>query len=475
MISAVPQQAAGRYKIVTIAAAVFTCVAATWTLYAVDPKWALFIISGLLFPFAAVMIRDFRRLLLVLLMFVMPLNADVNFMMHPSVGGADAFTFGLVDILLFALLIVTLLRSASAKEVGVLRFYPAIMIPSLVLLGFYVISLLAAQDLLWSGFDIFNFVKTLLFFWVLANNIRERRDLNLVIGFALLGLLVQNILVYWQAANPSASHVLQTIGLGAPAELSRFEMQASDLSRPGGTIGHCNHYARYVGLLVPLAIVYALTKIKKSKAFFYTLIAVSSVFALIITLTRSSWIGLVASVMVMIPLLFLRHHFSFRVLRNLGFAALIFLTVLAIYSKPLVHRMAVDDHGSAYSRITTAKVALRMIQDHPVIGIGINNYAAQLPDYWIAEDAFTRKTAVHNTFLLYAAELGILGFGAYLWVLIAFFMRLVQSVQSRLPYVSLTGIGILGGYVAYMVTGLTDKSFKRILHCCWCSGTDGGQ
>lgn len=461
MIDSAIKRPFGGYKIAVVSAGILTCFAAAGALYAFEPKWSLFMISGLVFPFVAVMMRDLRRLLLVMLIFVIPLNADVNFMMHPSVGGADAFTFGVFDILLLVLFVVTLLRSSRAKTVGALRFYPAIMIPSLILFGFYAISLLAAQDLLWSSFDIVNFAKTLLFFWVLANNIKERRDLNLVIGFALLGLFVQNIVVYWQAAVPSASHLLQSIGLGAPAELSQFEMQSSDLSRPGGTIGHCNHYARYVGLLVPLAIVHALTCVKKYKALLYTVVAVSSVFALITTLTRSSWLGLVVSMAVILPLLFTRHHFSFRILCNVAFAVLLFLMVFVIYSKPIIHRITADDHGSAYSRITTAKVALRIIRDHPVIGCGINNYASKLPDYWIAEDTFTRRTAVHNTFLLYAAELGILGFGAYIWLLLVFFMRLVQSVKSRVPYISLNAIGILGGYVAYLVTGLTDKSFKE--------------
>jgi len=444
---------------VFLSALLVTC-AAVWAVWSLDMKWTIFTLMGLAFPFVVVLVPDARRFMLGALMFVIPLNADRNLMMHPSPGGADAYTIGLTDVLLVILLAITVVRLAQSKKAGEIELFPAILVPSLAMLAFFFLSLVAAKDLMWSSFDIINFIKTILFFIVLANNIRDEKDLTIVLIAALAGLFVQSVIVGWQTMSPAASSILQKFGLGAPAELQHFEMQASDLSRPGGTIGHCNHFARYVGLLVPVAIVLALVQHKRMSLLF-TVVAIAASVALVNTLTRSSWIGLVLSLMVMLPAMLRFRHISFRILGKLSVAAVIFLILMAFFFKPIWGRIVSDDKGSANTRITTAKVALEIIRDYPITGCGINNYGSLMGSYWNAEDSFTRYAAVHNTYLLYAAEIGVLGFAVYLWLLIAFFLRIRRAMRSRKPYFSTIAIGIWGGYIAFLATALTDKSFKE--------------
>ncbi len=447
-------------KLMIVLSALLVTCAAIWAVWSLDMKWTIFTLMGLAFPFVIVLIPDARRFILGVLMFVIPLNADRNLMMHPSPGGADAYTIGLTDVLLFILLSITIVRLAQSKKAGEIELFPAILVPSLAMLAFFFLSLVAAKDLMWSSFDIINFCKAIIFFVVLGNNIRNEKDLSIVLGAALAGLFVQSMIIGWQSLSPEASFVLQKFGLGAPAELQHFEMQASDLSRPGGTIGHCNHFARYVGLLVPVAIILALVQ-RKQMSLFLTVIAVAASAALVNTLTRSSWIGLVLSLIVMLPAMLRFWHISFRVLGKLAAAGVIFLLLMAFFFRPIWGRIVSDDKGSANTRITTAKVALEIIQDYPITGCGINNYGSMMGDYWNAEDSFTRYAAVHNTYLLYAAEIGVLGFAVYIWLLIAFFLRIRRAMHSLKPFFSAVAIGIWGGYVAFLVTALTDKSYKE--------------
>lgn len=438
------------------------CLAtAIWAVWTLELKWALFTILGLLLPFVLKIVPNSRRFVLALLLFVTPLNADANFNLHPSPGGADAFTLGLTDILLFILLVLMIVQSARTKSVGAIGLFPTILVPSLVLLLFFVVSLFKAQDFLWSSFDILNMAKVIIFFFVLANNLKDQEDIFLAIKALFFGLFFQSIIVGLQYYDDSIWMILQQYGLGAPQQIQRFEMDIANVSRPGGTIGHCNHLGRYIGLLLPLVLAILFTTKNRLIHWATLIVAITSGVALIGTLTRSSWIGLLFSVMILVPLLLIKRHFTFRVFYKLGFISVIALLVIVIFSGKIKNRIFEDDNGSARTRITTAKVAIDIIKDHPIIGCGINNYGLMLPAYWDANDRFTRRAAVHNTYLLYAAEIGFLGFAAYLWLLYAFYRRIRKAMQNRNRFYSAIAIGVMSSFAAYLLTALFDKSFKE--------------
>jgi len=434
---------------------------AVWAVWALDLKWALFTLMGMLFPFALVLLKNIRRFILGLLVFSIPLNADYNFMFHPSPGGANSFSIGLTEVLLFLLFFHTLFHVASHKGTVKFHFFPAISWPAVFLLLFYCLSVLNATDLLWSAFDIFNLLKVIVFFLVIANNIRQKEDLTLVLTALFLGLVSQAVIVGLQFFLGSTH--LSILGLGESNRMLAFEMETADVSRPGGTVGHCNHLARYIGLLLPVSIILSLVSGSRLVRWFSAIVSITGIVALISTLTRSSWIGLIASVMIMVPYMFMWRLMSFRTMSKFFAATLIFAGIIAAFGPVIIGRITSYDLGSARTRITTAKVAWNIIQDHPVLGVGINNYGTALEKYWDAEDPFTRKAAVHNTYLLYMAEIGVPGFIVYLWLLIAFFIRIKSAIRGRVRLYSAIAIGILGSFAGYLLTALTDKSYKESL------------
>ncbi len=432
--------------------------AASYVLWSLELKWALFGFMGLLFPFVLAMVPNVQRFLLGLLIFAIPLNADYNFMLHPSPGGADAISLGLTDILLAILLGHWLIQTVKLKQPGAIRFFPAITWPTLALIVMSGISMLAAKDLLWSAFDLINFVKALLFFLFLANNLRKREDISFVLQAFFLGLLVQTLIIalqYYKGAN------IGLMGLGEPSTILAFEMEMADIARPGGTIGHCNHLARYVGLLLPIAYILSFVSKSRSQRWFAGLTSIAGTVALIYTLTRSSWMAFGLSIALMLPYMFVYRLFSLRILSKVAFSGLILAGLIAVFSQVIWGRLTTYDLGSARTRVTTAKVAWKIIQDHPLIGIGINNYGSVLPQYWSAEDRFTKRAAVHNTFLLYAAEIGLIGFGAFLWLIISFFLRIRKAMHSRSRYLTAVAIGVMGSFAGFMLAALADKSYKE--------------
>lgn len=430
-----------------------------WAVWTMDLKWAFFIILGLMFPFTLAIVKDVRRFVMGMLIFSIPLNADYNFLYHPSPGGANAYTIGLTEILLLFLLTITLFRAASERKQKTLRFFPAITWPSLLLFMFFCISMFNATDLLWSSFDLFNLVKAIIFFLVIANNIISKDDITLLLKALFLGLLFQAAIVGLQAVFGSTS--LGLLGLGESNKLLAFEMETANVARPGGTVGHCNHLARYIGFILPVSIIIAMTEKSRVMRWFAAVVTAAGLVALIYTLTRSSWLGLVISVLFMIPFMFRWRLISFRVMVKFMLAAIVFILILFAFSDVIRGRLTTYDLGSARTRITTAKVAWNIIKDHPLIGAGINNYGTLLEKYWDVEDSFTRRAAVHNTYLLYMAEIGIPGFGVYIMLLIMFFIRTKKAMRSRFGYYSAVAIGIMGSLAGYFFSAFADKSYKE--------------
>lgn len=131
--------------------------------------------------------------------------------------------------------------------------------------------------------------------------------------------------------------------------------------------------------------------------------------------------------------------------------------VLGALSLPwLIERFSADPSGGARQHV--ARVAFSVIRDHPLAGVGPNNYVAVVGKL----DALTETgVPVHNIFLLSAAELGVLG-AALLWLPFAMVTarslgrvwrtrgtdldaRVIVSALPGVVLIAMTGWGLLQG------------------------------
>ena len=444
-----------------LAAGVLVSAVAAWAVWSLTAVNVVALFFVIIFVVLLALAPNKRRFILGAAIFVIPLNIDQNFILHPSPGGADGLSAGLFEIFLVLLLAATIIRVAQAKEAGAFQLFPAILVPSVAILAFYLISLANARDYLWSLFDIVNFIKVILFFLLLANNILSEKDVRVVLYALFLALIVQAFIATWQNINPDITQSMLRVKLGVSSEI--IEQQGvNPYVRSGGTFGNANHLGRYFGLILPTAVVLTLSSVSNRRLKMMSLLtSLIGLVAVINTLSRSAWAGMTLAVIVILPLMLKYRLLNFRSIFKMGFALIILATVLVAFGGKIWDRLTLDDHGSAMTRITTSKVALHIIQDYPFIGCGINNYGAMLPDYWIGEDTFTRKAAVHNNFLLYAAEIGLLGFGAFLWMLIAFWNRIRLAMKSASPFIVAVAVSFMGAFYAMLLESMSDKSYKE--------------
>src|SRR5207245_4532658 len=94
------------------------------------------------------------------------------------------------------------------------------------------------------------------------------------------------------------------------------------------------------------------------------------------------------------------------------------LAVLSLtFGESIAARLTDDDAGSAQVRIPLMETASRIIAEHPLLGVGANNYTVALADHASTHSAEFLYT-VHNQYLLVWAETGLAGLMALLWFLI---------------------------------------------------------
>lgn len=80
-----------------------------------------------------------------------------------------------------------------------------------------------------------------------------------------------------------------------------------------------------------------------------------------------------------------------------------------------------QEDGSAEARIHSWRVAIKMIEDHPLTGVGLASFLDAFPEY-----STTKPLMAHDTFLQIAAESGLLAGFAYLLVLIELLRGLLR-------------------------------------------------
>jgi O-antigen ligase len=97
------------------------------------------------------------------------------------------------------------------------------------------------------------------------------------------------------------------------------------------------------------------------------------------------------------------------------------------------------------------KLAFRIIEDNPVLGVGANNFTVVMDRYLTPEFRHSFLFAVHNKYLLVLSETGIIGLLAFLAFLLDALRKGWQcwALQDRL--LSPLALGFAAGIAGHMV------------------------
>ena len=248
-------------------------------------------------------------------------------------------------------------------------------------------------------------------------------------------------------------------------DIVRKEVLLSD--RIAGSLINPNDFGSYVIMFIPLLAGLVFVK----KLFFryrVTILVVFliSLFCLIFSYSRGSWLGFLVGIL----------FFGFVRSKKLFLCFMIILIAGAFFLPERVkHRMQQIDSMEKVTtnhRIALWKESISIVEDWPILGTGLNTYTVVGPHYKIHPQGGIYP---HNSYLHMAAEIGLVGIGAFVWFLWVIFRRGRRLLRS-LCSLAMTGsndyiliLGLMAGLLSFLVNAFFDTTFyaMRLVSLFW--------
>jgi len=415
--------------------------------------------GGVLLPFA-VSVTVLRKLLLAIMILDIPLQIGAHLFWSEELGESGAvggLEVSVTTVALCSLYLLWFVGHVSRRETGpTVSLSPAL--PLALYLMFEAVSLLAARNPTVGLYEVFLTVQMLLLYVYLINWVRTRREVAFVIKILLLGLVLEAGIMI---AVKISGHDVQIPGLPGHTILAGEPDGAEEFSRLGGTLVSPNVAGSYLSIM--LTVVIGLLLLTRLRAWYKTVALISislGIIALLFTYSREGWLALFCSTVFLCCVSWRGLRLNKRLMVAGAMAAVL---VSLLSDTELSRRLRDNDDSGAHSRIALNKVAIRMIEDHPIIGVGANKFTLNLRNYATREFMGEWLYAVHNKYLLIWAETGLGSLLAYLWFLAASLRRGWQCWKHKDPLYSPPALALVCGVCALMICDMFQSDRGRPL------------
>lgn len=229
--------------------------------------------------------------------------------------------------------------------------------------------------------------------------------------------------------------------------------QAAPGERISGFMGHYMTQAGLLMLFSALALsLFLLSKIKFR--YFWGIGFVLASFALILTLTRSAWIGVIVVVGIII------YFYKPKLLFLIPIAAAVLFLVSPGHVKNRALSIFNPKGYSNYQRLEYLQAGLKIIRDYPFFGTGPNTVHVifQRPKYELSEDA-RNNVHLHNNLIQIAAERGIPTLLVWLAFMIWVMLSLLRQLKNKDPTLFPFTAAALAALSALFAAGLFEYNF----------------
>ncbi len=219
------------------------------------------------------------------------------------------------------------------------------------------------------------------------------------------------------------------------------------LLRPYGTFPHPNALAGY--LVISMTLIISNFKFQISnfrKTLYGSALALGTV-ALLLTMSRVSILVFLVCVIVVLYKKLQKKHRAFGIISCLVAITIIFLL--------LPHRGFSLGEESVLLRLSLFSTALQILADTWLFGTGLFNFLLYLAEYTKDKQYLLYLQPVHNIFLLWFVETGIVGFGFLLWFLSAIYRQVLRerNITKILLFVNLIVLGMIDHYFLTLQQG----------------------
>ena len=403
------------------------------------------LVVALLSPFAALRSRYVQKILFATVILDIPLEFGTTFFHRPADADLGAFrglsisatTLALVG--LYAAWFFDALADRNARPRPRLH----VNVPLTLYLAIATLSLLFAEDVTLSLFEVFLFAQLYLVYLYVANTVRTRQDVLFVVWMLLIGAILESVVIIGLKFTSMETTVI------GPAHIYVESDPTGGWTRIGGTMGP-NVAGAYLSVVLAFAASVLFTNIGRTYKRLAIAVLVLGQIAIILTFSRGAWMALTVAISVLCAVAWRRRGLSLKA----PIAILLIVLLLCLpFSDVISARLFGNDNGAAESRIPLMKLALRIIADNPILGVGSNNFSVAMNRYLTGE--FRSPNAflfiVHNKYLLIWAETGIVGLLAFLGFLLGALRKGSQCWKVQDPLFSPLALGFVAGISGHLM------------------------
>jgi O-antigen ligase len=362
-----------------------------------------------------------------------------------------------------------------------------LLVPYIAFIGTMCLSLRGAVDINAGVAEIYRWVVTLVALVIALYGIRHRSAIIATAVAMGFGVFFEGLL-----------GVFQTLRDQGPASFAI----TSSISRAYGTFGKPNTFAAYFELTGPLLAALAVWSLARSIQLgrryrlervqgmvasaalrrellihcalflWFAGTSVISLLAIVASFSRGAWLGITAAAIAMLMLSDKRAALVVGcgvVLVTLGLAA-----GGASYAPAALRSrfdqlesqvrifnsndvMLTDDNFATVERMAHWQTGIAMFDAHPFTGVGIGNFNVRFPDFAVNPSFTISEGHAHNYYINAAAETGIIGLAAYLWLVVTGLVVSLRATRRTLdPFARAIGIGATGVTVALIVHNVVE-------------------
>jgi len=453
--------------------------AGAFALGQLETRWLVYALGGGLSLLIVLVAPCKDRLLCAI--FVLALQGDVYFRLsYGRAGSIEGIAIAFVVVAGGAWLVYRLLAYGPAF-LKAYRLSGVARKPLLAIAAITAVSAVVSNEQ-FIGFAQLVFELELLFvYWLIFNFVRSQADLRRILMYMFAIVIIQSLVMYLQNA------------LGLTFSMTGEVSQRGEVPRPGGTVStNPAGFASFITPAMMIGIAFFFSKTAAWRPRSAILAAALGAIAIGLTFTRAAWAGAVLGLIVVSTLLVRRRLARWN---RICAVAVIVVTMGMVLMPTMMTRLSHDYGAHAQKaaweeRWGLMRIAFNMIVHNPISGVGPGAYNYTYKEY-VPPGLHQWTAAVHNEFLLRAAETGLPGMVAFVGLILAGFrigVRLLASTQDEMAIVGAGWIAALCSLVWQMswvpwtgftynamlwfFLGLMDAACRLDAHACTASGVE---
>ncbi len=150
---------------------------------------------------------------------------------------------------------------------------------------------------------------------------------------------------------------------------------------------------------------------------------------------------------------------------SLGVLVVGAVAAIPLLNSPRVQAIFSGGGDTSFFRVALWKSALQMIRDHPLFGVGPDNFLYAYRGRYLLPEAWQESALshAHNVILDFAARIGLIGLGVFVWLQLAFWSTAFRAMRHARAAVDLgrwaLSIGLMASMVDFLAHGLVDASY----------------